>query len=186
MGPSYGKTLLLHAETRNENTMRTVSLKRWNATLSMRVNSNNEKRTVSTMKLQSINKKHIEQTHYVLFTTLSWPKQKDKTLRSLQWLIFCILFLPFNYRAKMSSIFINAPSSSSSMKHTYPPSCNKPSIEELKHGNCNPTRNKWTHPFVLRSSSPSFRLGCRCRHRGSLHSRVLFCLTFHTLWSIVV
>ena len=86
----------------------------------------------------------------------------------------------------MSSIFINAPSSSSSMKCIYPPSCNKPSKQELKHGNCNPTRNKRTHPFVLRSSSHSLCLGCRCRHCGSLHSQVLFCLTFHTLWSIAL
>ena len=80
---------------------------------------------------------------------------------------------PLNYRAEMSSIFINDPSSSSSMKCTYPPT-NKPSKQELKHGNCKPTRNKWTHPFVLRSSSPSLRLGRRCHHCGSLHSRVSF------------
>ena len=86
----------------------------------------------------------------------------------------------------MSSIFINAPSFSSSMKCTYPPSCNKPSIQELKRSNCNPTRNKWTHSFVLCSSSPSLCLGRRCRHCRSLHSRVLFCLTFHTLWSIAI
>ncbi|XP_050241881.1 L10-interacting MYB domain-containing protein-like [Quercus robur] len=71
----------------------------------------------------------------------------------------------------MSSIFINAPSSSSSMKRTYPPSRNKPSIEELKQGNCNPTRNKRSHPRVIRTSSASLRLGRRCRHSRSLHSR---------------
>ncbi|KAL0008013.1 hypothetical protein SO802_009515 [Lithocarpus litseifolius] len=72
----------------------------------------------------------------------------------------------------MSSIFINASSSSSSMKCTYPPT-NKPSKQELKPSNCKPTRNKRTRgPFVLRSSSPSPRLGRRCRHNSrSLHSR---------------
>ena len=87
-------------------------------------------------------------------------------------------FLAFNYHAEMSSVFINAPSSSSSMNQTYPPSYNKPSKQELKHSNCNPTRNKQTHPFVLRSSSHSLCMGRRCRQ--TLHSRVLFCLPFHT------
>ena len=91
---------------------------------------------------------------------------------SLQRLNFCILlFLPLNNRVEMSSIFINTPSSSSSMKCTYPPT-NKPSKQELKHGNCKPTWNKRTHPFVLRSSLHSLRLGRRCRHYGSLHSQV--------------
>ncbi|KAL0012279.1 hypothetical protein SO802_007387 [Lithocarpus litseifolius] len=71
----------------------------------------------------------------------------------------------------MSSIFINAPSSSSSMKCTYPPT-NKPSKQELKPTNCKPIRNKRTHPFVLRLSSPSPRLGRRCCHISrSLHLR---------------
>ena len=93
-------------------------------------------------------------------------------------------FLPFNYHAEMYSVFINAPSSSSSMNQTYPPSCNKPSKQELKHSNCNPTRNKQTHPFVLRSSSHSLCMGHRCRQ--TLHSLVLFCLPFHTPLSIGV
>ena len=84
----------------------------------------------------------------------------------------------------MSSIFINAPYSSPSMNQTYPPSCNKPLKQELKHGNSNPTRNKRTHPFVLRSSSHSLRVGCRCRQ--TLHSQVLFCLPFHTILPIGV
>ena len=112
--------------------------------------------------------------HYtVLFINL-WPtKQKHKIVHSLQRLFLRILpFLPLNYRVEMSSIFIHAPFSSSSMKCTYPPSCNKPSKQKLKHGHCNPTQNKRTHPFVLHSSSPSLHLGRRCRHCGSLHSRV--------------
>ena len=93
-------------------------------------------------------------------------------------------FLPFNYHAEMYSVFINAPSSLSSMNQTYPPSCNKPSKQELKHSNCNPTRNKQTHPFMLRSSSHSLCMGHRCRQ--TLHSLVLFCLPFHTPLSIGV
>nr|POF06525.1 hypothetical protein CFP56_44629 [Quercus suber] len=73
----------------------------------------------------------------------------------------------------MESIFINAPSSSSSMKCTYPPSHNKPSKLTLKHGNLAPPWNKRTHSFVLRSSSASLRLGRRGRHCGSLHSQRL-------------
>ena len=118
-------------------------------------------------------------------------QNSDPRSSSTKWCVpsngynFHILpFLPLNYRVEMSSIFINAPSSLSSMNQTYPPSCNKLSKQELKHGNCNPTWNKWTHPFVLRSSSHSLCVGrCCCQ---TLHSRVLFCLPFHTLLPIGV
>ena len=70
------------------------------------------------------------------------------------------------------------------MNQTYPPSCNKPSKAPSKYGNCNPTRNKRTHPFVLHSSSHSLCVGHRCRQ--TLHSLVLFCLPFHTPLSIGV
>ena len=63
-----------------------------------------------------------------------------------------------------------------------------PAINHQKlHGNCNPTRNKRTHPFVLRSSSHSLRVGRRCHQ--TLYSWVLFCLPFHTLlpnWCVVM
>ena len=116
--------------------------------------------------------------------------QSSRTKRCISsnsYNIHILPFLPLNYCVEMSSIFINASSSLSSMNQTYPPSCNKPSKAPLKHGNCNPTRNKWTHPFVLRSNSHSFCMG---RHWcQTLHSQVLFCLPFHTLlpnWCVVM
>ena len=82
----------------------------------------------------------------------------------------------------MSSIFFNAPTSSSLMNCTYPPT-NKPS-KQRKHDNCKPiTQNKRTQspPFFLRLCSPSLHLGRRCRHYGSLHSQVRLFIIFDLL-----
>nr|POE64424.1 l10-interacting myb domain-containing protein [Quercus suber] len=80
-------------------------------------------------------------------------------------------FLPLTNCAKMESMFMNAPSSSSSMRGTYPPSRNKSSTVTLKHGKNALTENKSHHSFVLRSSSAALRSGRRGRHRKSLHKR---------------
>ncbi|XP_075653121.1 uncharacterized protein LOC142623568 [Castanea sativa] len=72
----------------------------------------------------------------------------------------------------MFSNLFNAPSESSSMNCTYPP-ITKPS-KQSTHGRRKPiTRNSLKRPplFFLRASEPSLRLGHRCRHCGSLHSR---------------
>ena len=121
-----------------------------------------------------------------MYCSLIWPmkQSKHKTVRSGQWLIFAFssFFFLSTLVVEMSSIFFNAPSSSSSMNCTYPPT-NKPS-KQRKHGNCKPiTLNKRTRSslFFLRSSSPSPCLGHRCHHYGSLHFKGKLCLTSHTL-----
>ena len=83
------------------------------------------------------------------------------------------LFFPLNYRGKMPSKLFNAPSKTTSMNCTYPPTT-KPS-KQSTHDTSKPiTRNslKRSPLFFISSSSPSLRLGHRCRHFGSLHSRV--------------
>ena len=204
VGPSYsGSKKTLRCADWNANWIwkRTVSLKLCACTVESCEHKQKEMRTlklIRKLKTHRIIKllcvycgvfgEHKHNTAVactVEFTQQNWPtKQSHKTLRFLQRLPF----LPLNNRAEMSSIFINALSSSSSMNQTYPvPSCNKPSKAPLKHGNCNPTRNKRTHPFVLRSSLHSLRVGRRCHQ--TLHSRVLFCLPFHTLlpnWCVVM
>ena len=67
----------------------------------------------------------------------------------------------------------NAPFESSSMSCTYPPTTK--SSKQSTHGTSKPImRNSLNHSplFFLRSSEPSLRYGHRCRHCGSLHSRV--------------
>ena len=82
-------------------------------------------------------------------------------------------FFSLNYRGKMPSKLFNAPSKTTSMNCTYPPTT-KPS-KQSTHDTSKPiTRNslKRSPLFFISSSSPSLRLGHRCRHFRSLHSRV--------------
>ena len=85
----------------------------------------------------------------------------------------------------MLSIPFNAPSNSSSMSFTYPPT-SKISKQSTAIDYCKPSRQnqKRRSPlFNKRSSSPSLRLGHRRRHSPSLHSRVSsFPWSFINLW----
>ena len=75
---------------------------------------------------------------------------------------------------EMSSMCFNAPSSSTSMNCTYPPT--NRSSKQRKHNGDPFKRNKWigTPLFFLHSSLPSLRLGHCCRHCGreTLHLSV--------------
>ena len=75
---------------------------------------------------------------------------------------------------RMPSIPFNAPSNSSSMSFTYPPT-SKISKQSTAIDYCKPSRQnqkKRSPLFNKRSSSPSLCLGHRRRHSPSLHSRV--------------
>ena len=113
-----------------------------------------------------------------------------KTVCSIQWLFSHFLQLSSFLSTTVAECLQSyAPSESSAMNCTYPPTT-KPS-KQSTHSNCKPiTRNMLTRSplFFLRSSSPSLRLGHHCRHCGSLHSWVS-CYNFSCsliCWCVVI
>ena len=89
-------------------------------------------------------------------------------------ILFTFLLFLSTTGGRMLSIPFNALSESSSMSFTYPPttklSKQSTPVDERKPSTQN--QKKRSPLFNKRSSSPSLRLGHRCHHCGSLHSRV--------------
>ena len=103
-------------------------------------------------------------------------------------ILFTFLLFLSTTDGRMLSIPFNALSESSSMSFTYPPttklSKQSTPVDERKPNTQN--QKKRSPLFYKCSSSPSLRLGHRCHHCGSLHSRVsCFPWSFIKVWFFV-